>query len=82
MEALKDNSLNIIRISDAAEIFGCTRVTIWRMEKRGDLPPRRKFNERCVGWLEKDFKEFLESRPYADPEAEQQRQSESKTVAQ
>lgn len=68
-----DNSLKILRPSDLAEMLSVSRVTIWRMEKRDELPPRKKFSNRCVGWLESDIKEWMESRPFADPETEEQR---------
>jgi len=59
-------TLSIIRPSELAEILSVNPVTIWRMEKRGDLPPRKKISNRCVGWLESDIKEWLESRPDAN----------------
>lgn len=60
------NKLSIIRPSQLAEILSVNPVTIWRMEKRGELPPRKKISNRCVGWLESDIREWLENRPYAD----------------
>ncbi|HKK43877.1 MAG TPA: helix-turn-helix domain-containing protein [Balneolaceae bacterium] len=69
------NSLNILRPSDLAEMLNVSRVTIWRMQKRGDLPPRKKISNRCVGWTEKTIENWLESRPFADPNEEEKRQS-------
>lgn len=63
-------SLNILRVSDLAELLNVSRVTIWRMQKRGELPPRKKISNRCVGWTEETIEDWLSSRPYADPEAE------------
>jgi predicted DNA-binding transcriptional regulator AlpA len=37
------------------------------MEQRGELPQRRKISTGTVGWLESDIKEWLESRPFANP---------------
>lgn len=65
------NSISIIRPSELAEILSVSPVTVWRMEKRGELPPRKKISNRCVGWLEDDIREWLDSRPYADPEAQE-----------
>lgn len=65
-----ENSMKIIRPGELAEMMNVNPVTIWRMQKRGELPPRRKFTNRCVGWLESEIREWMENRPYADPEAE------------
>lgn len=59
------NQISIIRVRQLAEILSVNPVTIWRMEKRGELPPRKKISNRCVGWLESDIREWLESRPNA-----------------
>lgn len=63
---------NIIRVKDLAEMLNCSPVTIWRMQKRGELPPRKKFTNRMVGWDEDTIRDWFDSRPYADPEAEYQ----------
>jgi len=67
------NKLSIIRPGQLAEILSVSSVTVWRMEKRGELPPRRKISNRCVGWLETDILEWLENRPYVNQEAEGQK---------
>ena len=67
------NKLSIIRPGQLAEILSVSSVTVWRMEKRGELPPRRKISNRCVGWLETDILEWLENRPYVNQEAEEQK---------
>ena len=59
------NSLKIIRPADLADLLSVNRVTIWRMEKRGDLPPRKKITKGCVGWLQSDIVEWLDNRPNA-----------------
>lgn len=58
--------LSIVRPADLAEILSVSTVTIWRMEKRGDLPPRKKYSSKCVGWPEKTIQEWMESRPDAE----------------
>lgn len=64
-----ENQLSIIRPGQLAEILSVNPVTVWRMEKRGELPPRKKISNRCVGWLESDIREWLENRPNAaEPE--------------
>lgn len=59
------NPLKIIRPKDLSQLLSVNRVTIWRMEKRGELPPRKRITKGCVGWLESDIAEWLEDRPNA-----------------
>jgi predicted DNA-binding transcriptional regulator AlpA len=54
-------SFKIIRPYQLAEMLGCHRATIHRMEKRGDLPERREFSKRLIGWTETDIQEWLEN---------------------
>ena len=56
-------TLKIIRPSELAEALSISTVTVWRMEKRGDLPPRRKISQGISGWLESDLIEWLKERP-------------------
>ena len=51
----------IIRPHKLAEMLGVHRATIHRMEKRGDLPARRQFSKRLIGWSENDIQGWLES---------------------
>ncbi|MFH5885509.1 helix-turn-helix transcriptional regulator [Halalkalibaculum sp. DA3122] len=75
-----EKSLHILRPSDLADMLNVSRVTIWRMQKRGELPPRKKFSNRCVGWDSRTIENWFESRPYADPKAEEKRESELEPV--
>jgi prophage regulatory protein len=55
--------MKVIRANELAEILSVSVPTIWRMEKRGDLPHKRKIGQRIVGWLKSDIDEWLNSRP-------------------
>ena len=57
------NQLKFIRPVELAEMLSLSTVTIWRMEKRGELPPRRKISKGVVGWLESDLIKWLSERP-------------------
>lgn len=57
------STLQIIRPKELAELLSVSTVTVWRMEKRGELPRRKKISARTVGWLESDIKDWLENRP-------------------
>tara|TARA_R110000868_G_scaffold306734_3_gene568107 strand:- start:34165 stop:34377 length:213 start_codon:yes stop_codon:yes gene_type:complete len=58
--------LRIVRPIELAELLSVSTVTLWRMEKRGQLPPRRQISSRIVGWLESELVEWLKTRPNAD----------------
>jgi prophage regulatory protein len=58
-----DNRIKIIRPAMLAEMLGVSTVTIWRMEKRGELPPKKKLTPRTTGWLESDIIEWLNNAP-------------------
>jgi predicted DNA-binding transcriptional regulator AlpA len=41
---------------------GLARSTVWRAEKRGVFPPRRKISSRGVGWLRSEVEAWLQER--------------------
>ena len=53
----------IIRKPEAALICGLSIVTIYRLEKDGKFPRRKKLGNNAVGWLLSDIQAWLESRP-------------------
>ena len=54
--------LQIIRRGELAKLLGVSLQTLWRMEKRGDLPPKTKISNRAVGWSKQAISEWLESK--------------------
>ncbi|HKK47408.1 MAG TPA: AlpA family phage regulatory protein [Balneolaceae bacterium] len=60
------STLKIIRPKQLAELLSVSTVTVWRMEKRRELPRRKKISSRTVGWLESDIKEWLDNRPLVE----------------
>lgn len=59
----------IMRQDEVEQATGLSRTTIWRMERRGDFPPRRKLSGNAVGWLASEVEDWIESRPRARAEA-------------
>lgn len=59
-------SIRFIRPAELAEMISVSKSTLWRMEKEGELPPRRKISKRCVGWVESDILKWLQNLPVAD----------------
>ncbi|NJL26516.1 MAG: AlpA family phage regulatory protein [Thermoanaerobaculia bacterium] len=43
--------------------MGVSRATIWRWERWGVLPPRRRLGPNTVAWVEAEIQAFIESRP-------------------
>jgi predicted DNA-binding transcriptional regulator AlpA len=52
----------IIRKPELCKILGVSEATLWRLEQRGDLPPRRQIGPGSVGWLASEIEEFLATR--------------------
>jgi prophage regulatory protein len=40
-----------------------SRVTIWRMEQRGEFPQRVQISLNRVGWIESEVDEWMQARP-------------------
>ncbi len=59
--------MKILRPTELADVLSVSLVTLWRMEKRGELPPRRQISKRVVGWLESDIEDWINSRPEKVP---------------
>jgi prophage regulatory protein len=49
-----------IRTSQLKEITGLSPTTVWRREKEGIWPKRRRL-EGCSGWLYSEIEEFLKN---------------------
>jgi|2_EtaG_2_1085320.scaffolds.fasta_scaffold06845_3 predicted DNA-binding transcriptional regulator AlpA len=60
--------LKIVRPAELAESLSVSTVTLWRMQKRGELPPKRQISSGVVGWLYSDLEEWLKERPLANNE--------------
>jgi len=55
--------MRFIRSEELSKILSVSKPTIWRMEKNGQLPPKRKIGKRAAGWLDTDIEEWLTNRP-------------------
>jgi prophage regulatory protein len=62
--------MRLLRIREVVEKTGCSHVTIWRKERGGEFPKRRRIGPNTVAWLESEIDAWIESRPLADPESE------------
>lgn len=53
----------ILRTSEVLAMTGLGRTTLWRMERRGEFPARRKITGNTVGWLASEVEEWVKTRP-------------------
>lgn len=51
----------IVRPKELAEYLGVTTVTLWRWERNGQLPVKRRFSAQVMGWLESELEEWFAS---------------------
>ena len=63
-------SVRFLRAPEVARLTGVSRTTLWRLEKRGEFPQRRRIAPGAVGWLADEVTEWLRSRPLAVPDEE------------
>ncbi len=54
--------MRLIRSSEVVKKVGLSRVTIWRMEREGKFPKRRRITSGAVGWLEHEIDQWIEAR--------------------
>ncbi len=52
--------VKIIRPAELAKQLSISKVSLWRMEKQGKLPPRVRISRRAVGWRSSDIDQWLE----------------------
>ena len=58
-------SNGFIRASQLKAITGLSTTTIWRLEKNGEFPKRRKISRGAVGWVKSEVEEWASSRQNA-----------------
>lgn len=57
----------VLRPGELAERLGISRVTLWRWERKGLLPPKRQVGPNVVGWLESEIDEWFARTSGAEP---------------
>lgn len=61
-------SERILRLPEVRNRVGMSGTTIWRREKEGRFPRRRKLGPGAVGWKESDVEAWLADLPVAGVE--------------
>lgn len=55
----------IIRAAELAKKLTISKPTLWRMEQRGELPPKIQVSKRVSGWRESDIEAWLSEKEIA-----------------
>jgi prophage regulatory protein len=53
------SSSRVLRPGELAERLGVSRVTLWRWEREGRLPAKRRIGPNVVGWLECEIDDWF-----------------------
>jgi prophage regulatory protein len=61
--------MRLLRIQEVIQLTGLSRMSIYRFEKSGAFPNRRRIGQNSVRWLDADIERWMESRPTADVSA-------------
>jgi prophage regulatory protein len=54
--------MNAIRLPLVLKKTGLSRMTIYRLENRGEFPKRKQLSPNSVGWLESEIDEWIATR--------------------
>ena len=57
------NILKMLRPKDVADRLGISTTTIWRLERAGKFPSRKRIGLRSVGWPEQAIDNYLNEQP-------------------
>jgi prophage regulatory protein len=55
--------MKILKQKEVVQLTGLSRVTIWRLEQRGEFPEKIALSPNRVGWLENEVSDWITSRP-------------------
>jgi prophage regulatory protein len=55
--------MKFLRATELPKKTGLSYPTIWRKERAGQFPQRRRLGPNSVGWLEQEVEDWMRSRP-------------------
>lgn len=58
--------LRYLRQPEVEELVGVSGTTLWRWEKAGKFPRRRRLGGNVVAWRSDEIAEWCEARPVAE----------------
>ncbi len=51
-----------VREPECLKMTGLSRITRWRLERKGAFPKRRQISPNCIAWLQSELHEWLDTR--------------------
>ncbi len=58
--------LRLLRLPEVEAVTGLSATTIWRREREGDFPRRRRVSGNAVAWRSDEIERWVETRPVAE----------------
>ena len=55
--------MKILKLKDVVQMTSIGKVTIWRLEQRGEFPEKIVLSPNRVGWIEDEISDWIASRP-------------------
>lgn len=55
--------MKVLKLEDVIKLTGISKVTVWRLENKGQFPHRIVLSPNRVGWIEHEVQDWIESRP-------------------
>jgi prophage regulatory protein len=62
---MKITNDSIVRPKNVKDVVGVSYTTVWRLERAGQFPKRRRLSAGAVGWVRSELEAWLESRATA-----------------
>lgn len=60
------DTMRMMRLPDVCEVTGLSPTTVWRREKDGQFPRRRRLGKTLVAWRSDEIAAWCEALPEAD----------------
>jgi predicted DNA-binding transcriptional regulator AlpA len=60
--ALAKMPTKMLRAGEVSVRTGLSRTTLWRLERAGQFPDRRRLSANAVGWLSEEVDEWIATR--------------------
>jgi predicted DNA-binding transcriptional regulator AlpA len=69
IEVLTPSDVRILRTSEVLQTTGLSRTSVWRLERAGKFPARRRITSGAVGWRSDEVQQWVTSRSSVSTEA-------------
>jgi prophage regulatory protein len=55
--------MQLLRVREVVKITGLSRMTIYRLEKEGEFPSRRRLGKNSIAWIDHEVSTWIAQRP-------------------